>query len=395
MKLRNFMYATMIACAFASCSKDDVIENGTDPVKGDASLTVTASAASTKAVVATENQPETTINDLTIFLVNDQDVVVGKQYLDNATTLTATFDGLAIGQKLHCVGFANFGKEITEAEATNAIILNTAANLGATNLPMHGVSNEVTISSNNATNVATLTLIRDLARVELTKLSLSMSSTYQDKYKGGEFSLKFKQASINSAAESVSFTSGLTKTRSTTYTAAQAFIGGLGTDWAWKKGEGEEAVNVKNTAEKAAFTTYLTNGTGSESVAEYVINTTTGLVDAGLPTLVYYVLPNANVAVQPTVLTLKGQFTVANGETENQTNINKNVESFYNIEIGNTGEISGGNYTKGSGIVANKSYKIQVIVSGEGGDVAGSKPVLTVNTVVADWDEVTQVAPAK
>lgn len=41
----------MIACAFASCSNDDVIENGPD-AKGDASLTIDLGVKSTKADIA-------------------------------------------------------------------------------------------------------------------------------------------------------------------------------------------------------------------------------------------------------------------------------------------------------------------------------------------------------
>ena len=42
MKLRNLMYATMIACAFASCSNDDVPtpDNGNPDAQGGTSLTV-------------------------------------------------------------------------------------------------------------------------------------------------------------------------------------------------------------------------------------------------------------------------------------------------------------------------------------------------------------------
>lgn len=41
MKLRNLMYATMIACAFASCSNDDVPtpDNGNPDAQGGTSLT--------------------------------------------------------------------------------------------------------------------------------------------------------------------------------------------------------------------------------------------------------------------------------------------------------------------------------------------------------------------
>ena len=54
MKLRNLMYATMIACAFASCSNDDVPtpDNGNPDAEGGTSLTVKFDkAADTKASV--------------------------------------------------------------------------------------------------------------------------------------------------------------------------------------------------------------------------------------------------------------------------------------------------------------------------------------------------------
>lgn len=69
MKLRNLMYATMIACAFASCSNDDVIENGPD-AKGDASLTIDLGVKSTKADIAAGT--ETAVNDINIFLLEQE-----------------------------------------------------------------------------------------------------------------------------------------------------------------------------------------------------------------------------------------------------------------------------------------------------------------------------------
>ena len=69
MKLRNLMYATMIACAFASCSKDDVIP-GTDPVaEGDASLEIKIeSPALTKATVF-EGKTDATISSLKVYVL--------------------------------------------------------------------------------------------------------------------------------------------------------------------------------------------------------------------------------------------------------------------------------------------------------------------------------------
>lgn len=51
MKLRNLMYATMIACAFASCSNDDVPtpDNGNPDVEGGTSLALKIDQPTTKA----------------------------------------------------------------------------------------------------------------------------------------------------------------------------------------------------------------------------------------------------------------------------------------------------------------------------------------------------------
>lgn len=49
MKLRNLMYATMIACAFASCSKDDVVDNaGGQQLDGKTTIEVNANVTATK-----------------------------------------------------------------------------------------------------------------------------------------------------------------------------------------------------------------------------------------------------------------------------------------------------------------------------------------------------------
>ena len=138
MKLRNLMCATMIACAFASCSNDDVIGNGPD-AKGDASLTIDLGVKSTKAVIAAET--ETAVNDINIFLLEQEtNTVINRVYLTSGikSEYTYTFDDLEVGQKLYCVGFANFGKEMTTVPANE--VISVSDNIGGTNLPMHGLS---------------------------------------------------------------------------------------------------------------------------------------------------------------------------------------------------------------------------------------------------------------
>lgn len=75
MKLRNLLYATMVACAFASCSKDEV----TDPVnpnpdtEATATLEVRVKNAETKALVAGD---ESKINSLKLIVFDAAGTVV-------------------------------------------------------------------------------------------------------------------------------------------------------------------------------------------------------------------------------------------------------------------------------------------------------------------------------
>ena len=222
------MYATMIACAFASCSKDDVIDNGPD-AKGDASLTIDLGVKSTKADIAADS--ETAVNNINIFLLEQEtDKVVSRVYLTSEikSEYTYTFDNLEVGQKLYCVGFANFSKEMTSVPTSE--VINVSGNIEGTSLPMHGLSTDVTITAGD--NVTTLTLVRDLARVELVDLTLDMSQQGDENaFTAGTFKFDFISASVNMAPESSTVTfakRGENSERS--YAVGDKFVGGL-TGW--------------------------------------------------------------------------------------------------------------------------------------------------------------------
>lgn len=71
MKLKNLLFATMFACAFASCSSDDdpVIDNGGGNEAADATFSIkVAEPVATKADVA----PDAKITSLTVFVYNGQ-----------------------------------------------------------------------------------------------------------------------------------------------------------------------------------------------------------------------------------------------------------------------------------------------------------------------------------
>lgn len=390
MKLKNFMFATMIACAFASCSKDDVIDNGTGPVtKGDASLTVSVGTMGTKGVIITENQPETTVNDINIFLCNENGSVKEHVYLDADILAknTATFNDLVIGETLYCVGFANFGSAMTSLPVSGELIAATHT-VNGTNLPMHGLSEKVEIEATG--NVATINLVRDLARVELMSVQLDMDHALQDEFKTGTFTFDFVSASINSAASksTVTYETSLAKRA---FAVGTEYVGGL-KDWAYGNVTNNNLLaNYIKSDDNVNNATFEKGVTPSAQVVT-IPNST-----------VFYVLPNeakraddnsyANMD-HPTVLTLNGTMGITNAErTNGQIVASNTINSYYNVEIGKTGAITG--QDSGAGVLPNKSYEIELTVVGTGDGISGDRPSLVVNTKVKDWDKVSQIAPVK
>lgn len=410
MKLKNFMFATMIACAFASCSEDDVIDNGTGPVtKGDASLTIKINTDATKAL----GDGDETINELSVFLykitprtdgVADADTLLAAKQYTNAYNANGqiVFENLTANDKYLCVGFANLGN-VTEAMAagTAPLGLTTDPLRAATNIPMHGVSSPVVIKAVGNTE-ATIDLTRDLAKVELTAVTLDMNyevnGTRFGDYKDGVAKFKFLSASINSSAKAVNYT--YAPNNITTFTDPTAFVGGL-TGWSWAISTNP----VKTLGNAGGTVGYLINGGAESVVASQAIGTpkpeATEVEKADYaaqtvakPTVVFYVLPNTTA--DKTTLTLKGQMQLINAATASQSNINNTVDGYYNIEIGKDATADQGfSYTAGSGVHANDYFKIQAIVVGTGSGIAGDQPKLIVKTRVAAWNAISQTTPVK
>lgn len=408
MKLKNFMFATMIACAFASCSEDDAVNNGPDQNSGKTQLVVDINSLGTKAALTAEE--EKSINDLKVFLCDDQNQVIAERYVDAyGGNNTIVFDNITVGESYHCVGFANLGDVQSDA-LTSGVALAIENTDNGQDLPMHGASTVVPIVAGD--NTATIYLTRDLARVELTKVTLDMnyiapneSDFYQDKYTAGEVRFAFLGAYINSASKAIDFTTSFAPATenansvvvapSTTYTAASAFVGGLA-NWNWAKATN---TNIKNTTGEALVTNYAI--VRQAEASDYVIqmigtpgaNDNAGDYDgkdAPLPTdgVVFYVLPNTSTS-QATVLTLNGDWSLKNGVDSNgNTNITDQSSAIYNLEIGAGTSV-------GANILANKNYKIEVIVTGSGDTTGGKRPVLKVKTIVTDWDDVSQTTPVK
>lgn len=408
MKLKNFMFATMIACAFASCSEDDaIIDNGPDPVNGSASLVINVNTDATKAF----GTGDATVKELSVFLykvtTSSTGVVdttlAGQQHAGAGyTNGQIIFENLTAGDKYMCVGFANLG-EVTTAQAAGTAPLGLSTNPinAADSIPMHGVSPLTTILATGNT-VTTIDLTRDLAKVELTTVTLNMNYLNSDgtrygNYTAGEAKFKFLSASINSSAKAVNYTYAANNI--TTFTDPTAFVGGL-TGWSWAI-----STNPAKTLDNTGGTVgYLINGGAESVVASQTIGTpasdATEQVKAAYaaktvakPTVVFYVLPNTTA--DKTTLTLKGQMQLINAATATQSNINNTVDGYYNIEIGKGATADEGFSYAGSGVHANDYFKIQAIVVGTGSGLAGDQPKLIVKTRVVAWNAISQTTPVK
>ena len=221
MKLRNLLFGTMIACAFAACSNEDDPIPNVDPTPtpetGTADLTIVVKnlAKNTQTKAADDSnakEGETAIHNLFVALYNEDgtflqvsDITANKDEEQTSSNNEIQFKGLKAGASYRALAFANVPKEALTATAnsfdlTSAYYVLTGAE--ANGLPMSsGISPVFTLAEgenyygySNATGGNSiesgkpLGLIRNVARAELSALSLDMTQVKVNniqKYKSG------------------------------------------------------------------------------------------------------------------------------------------------------------------------------------------------------------------
>lgn len=390
MKLRNLMYATMIACAFASCSKDDVIDNGPDPVaKGDAALTIVVNAekVGTKAVKPEDATDitlanETEIKSLTLVVFNSTGAYLGHgTSKDNKVVV----EGL-VPQPIKFMVFANMdianiSTLTSESIFTQALPLNAEKGfVAADGLPMASdLISEITLVSGNnyygydeneMTDAATngkfsvgkpLPLYRNVARVDLEAVKLDMAKS---DYVSGTATFQYTGVSIKDAADKA-YTSGAVD-------ATAGHVGPLEATYTFYKDVVKGTLDVTT---QSAFTS------------------TTEAVDVKAEKAYYYVLANtqSGEGSTPTELVVTGKFSLTNAKKAGSDNTYTLAEreSSYPIVIGVTG------MTKSVDIENNKVYQITLLVAGPGKTDGGDPAKFYVKTKVAEWKTVEQIAPVK
>lgn len=374
MKLRNFMYATMIACAFASCSNDDVIP-GTDPIAAEGELVISLETkdAKTKA----QSSEELTIKNLTVYVYevggtsdNPTYTYAGETKGENVVATNAkgtatelTVKGLEINKTYICFGYANMvAPTTTPAYGKEMLVEIPTEGFKADFLPMTGKSNQVTLSTSS--NTATIELIRAVSRVDVVGLKLDVDGT---SFQADKASFEMTGLSINGVTTQVN-TDG-------SYAATPTYWGGLAKD-IWGNVVGGKTFFNKTSFSPAAESVNDTKGSASPAVI-YTCS-------EQAPAASFYILPNpaASGDLTLTTLVLSGKFGYTKGNT-----VVAPAATEYPVEIAKSGL---GKDATGA-ILQNKLYRIDLTIAGPGKGLGGDGTDLIIKATVADYTPISQV----
>lgn len=423
MNLKNLMYATMVACAFASCSKDDVPEIPTPGTDGDvtlslkvaaplstatAPLSTVAGALSTKSIGSvTEGDADTKITSLTTYVfdvqtktleavgttkVSDTEVqttgikagtkkviVLANVTPEKAVPGTTTYDDF-IGQSLENLENEKNGNLSMNSQVFDVVLKAGVINyLGYTDVPAGG--NKVLNTANAAVSETPVKLFRNVAKVVLKKITYSPKNN--DRYPNA--ALEIENVYILNGRSTTNIVGAAGAPWGTTMATTSAYENGMSaTDY--------EAWVAKFLAtNKPALFSYLTGNYAEAAFASYVGAPNVTLDkqnlfipknDQGAPTTVdqFYVYENTLAKVNTaavnanTLLVVKGKFKYdgnPNPESRYYT-VAVGYDSVVSTDIPADSGMSDATYQDLSGradlkgVIRNMQYNIELTVSGPG-----------------------------
>ena len=376
------MYATMIACAFASCSKDDEVINGGETAKGDATLDVKiATPLSTKADEDAES--DSTITTLGVYVFDNTYNLEGYTISTQGKTGTDNsrkVSGLTAGAK-HVIVLANYQPTVTTTTTTlsefesnvkeystesmgnfsmNSKVYDVDLQASVTNY-LGYITNDVTDGGHLIPNDSKpVYLYRNVGKVVLTSITLDALDT---KYKDAVLdvdSVFILHAVNKSLAVGKGYAWGTTMP-TTDYQFLNAVSGTTYEGW------------------KSVITS-LTNPTLMQSYLvdpnSYVSDATTSLKDANGFTLKtnslvktnvdsFYVYENTNAKTKATLLVVAGKLKYGT--------ITYPTTRYYSIAIGYDGNPdwskatpTDGSRTASAGLYRNVQYNVALTVKGPG-----------------------------
>ena len=419
MKLRNLMYATMIACAFASCSNDDVPtpDNGNPDAQGGTSLTVKFDkAADTKAA------GDITSLSMLVFDADGKLEVVGTK----ATTPAVEEGSDAVAHAVLTAGvkevalIANYtvsadlkGKTKTEVfavlnktfdselEADAALTMNskiyTGVVVAAEKKNVFGFatapSGYVNVEGLTGTDLTSpVKLYRNVAKVVLNKISARVT-TNQDKPKYSDPQLELKEIFILQGHKKTNLMGENWGQYATTNVADEWYSAYAHTD-EW--------------TEKDDLYTLVENPTVPEDTPSWIKTTITGTVttlNAYETANSFYVYENTDLDNR-TLLVVKGDFSYKISDTGRKTESNR----YYTMALGKDFDVAtsdgnvaselltlrgvtAGDNGKYNGLYRNLQYNLTLTVTGPGYQTpggGGDPTTLDVQCVVVPFGQVNQ-----
>lgn len=350
MKLRNLMYATMIACAFASCSKDDVKTPGdgtTNAGTGDANLSISISLVDVATKAETDKnafEGETTINNIVVAIFQDNNLL---GTASSSTTTTAkdkvTFTGLPSKTDLRCIVLANMDKDLinglTPEALTKSIAISSPNGFVSGNLPMFALTEAFQLNSgNNADKI--IPVYRNVARVQLSAINLNMGHE-SSKYASGKATFELNSVSMNSAAENGNIDGSAWNTSPT-------FVSGF--------------AGYKNSNE--SYVPYFHGDINGFSIEQSNFGEPVAMENLavdGIPVHYFYVFANTDDD-NLSVLTVAGKFGFEGKTKDGSDIIIKPKTSYYPIIVGYDGVVE----NPAKQVVKNMVYDIQLNIAGSG-----------------------------
>ncbi|MDB8996754.1 fimbrial protein [Parabacteroides distasonis] len=448
MKLRNLLFGTMIACAFAACSnEDDPIVGPDQPQTGEVETTLAFAikGADTKTKAGTQTGAEEKVNNLRVILYT-----ADGNYVASSTTgatkdnvndnrevqMTAKLPAGVTSYKVLAV--ANLSTSFADNVGTSLAAMEqgapfgTGAAIGDAGLPMSsGVSAAFTVTLGKANYygyteegivgydatkdviVASepLPLIRNVARVDLKKVTLDLNaSTKEPGYTAISAQLQLQEAfilhaRIKAAAADLSTTpSWWNSTAGTWGTIAAQYVAST-TELLSGRNVFDESENTFKNVVGTANAGYKT------ALSQTITQNTTTAASQDLLGISFYILENDQttasrevIANAPDVVTnhshqyatelvIKGKYKVTSATNTSGTYKYPEEVRYWPIKIGIDG-ISGSGVGTGS-VHRNYIYEItDATIAGPGYEDPTKKeddPIqLFVKTKVTDWGKATQ-----
>ncbi|WP_455636370.1 fimbrial protein [Parabacteroides sp.] len=443
MKLRNLLFGTMIACVFAACSnEDDPIVGPDQPQTGEVETTLAFAikGADTKTKADTQTTDEEEVNSLRVILYT-----ADGSYVASSTT-GATEDDVNDNREVQMtvklpagvtsykvLAVANLATSFTDNVGTSLAAIEqgapfgTGATIDDAGLPMSsGVSAEFTVelgkanyygytlveipetAENHNLGKDPLPLIRNVARVDLKKVTLNLNASSKEPgYTAINAEVQLQEAFILHAR-----TKAAVADLSTTPTWWNSPTGTWGTIAAQYTASTTELVSGRKVFEETTSTFENVVGAanaGYKTVLSHTItqNTTTA-ASQDLSGISFYILENDQtqasreiVVTEPDVVTdhshqyatelvIKGKYKVTSATNASGTYTYAEAVRYWPIKIGYNAEGNTGN-----SIHRNYIYEItEATIAGPGYEDPTKKedePLqLFVKTKVTDWARATQ-----